>query len=470
MTHYHIVGIAGAGMSAIAHILLDQGHRVSGSDLQRSNLGDALIARGATIAIGHAAEHILGADALVVTSAVQAGHVELQAAQSQGIAVLKRADLWAEWSRARPVVAVAGTHGKTTTTAMIALVLTHAGLDPGFLVGGEVADLQTNARWGDPSAPLVIEADEYDRTFLALTPQIAIITNVEWDHVDIYPSQDAYEAAFRQFANSVPNPPNLIVCGDDAGALRIAEHPDATQYGIDEAIASDPASCRLAPLDWTAANLRDDQDHTTFDIWRYDRRRFATRLAARQQLEIAGAHNVRNSLAAWAACTALGVPPAVIGEGLARYHGAARRFEVKGQHAGILVIDDYAHHPTEVQATLAAARQRYPGRRIVAYLQPHTYSRTKALLADWPQAFAESDLVLIGDIYAAREHETLGMSAGRVAEVIGPQAIAVGGIDQAVTQILTQLQPGDLLLTLGAGDSYRVGELVLERLSRGHHD
>ena len=183
---YHIVGIAGAGMSAIAHVLLDQGHTVSGSDMQRNALADALAARGATILLGHDPAHVAGADALVVTSAVKPDHPEIRAARERGIPVLKRADLWREWSAQRDVVAVAGTHGKTTTTAMIALALTRAGRDPGFLIGGEAPDLARNARWGDPSAPLVIEADEYDRAFLALTPRVAVITNVEWDHVDIY--------------------------------------------------------------------------------------------------------------------------------------------------------------------------------------------------------------------------------------------------------------------------------------------
>jgi UDP-N-acetylmuramate--alanine ligase len=457
-------------MSAIAHILLDQGHLVSGSDPQRSALGDALIARGATIFQSHAPEHIAGADALVVTSAVQGDHVELRAARAQGIPILKRADLWAEWSRVRPTVAVAGTHGKTTTTAMIALVLTHAGRDPGFLIGGEAPDLGTNARWGNPHAPLVIEADEYDRTFLAITSHIAIITNVEWDHVDIYPSQESYAAAFHQFATRAAIPRNVLLCGDDPGALQVFDHPDATQYGIDETIARDPASCRLAPLDWSAANLQTEQGQMTFDIWHYDRTNFATRLAGKQRLRVPGAHNVRNALAAVAACTALGVPLGVIIEGLARYQGVARRFELKGEIAGITVIDDYAHHPTEVRATLAAARERYPNRRVVAYLQPHTYSRTKALLLDWPSAFDDADIVLIGDIYAARERDTLGMSAEQLAVTIGPQATAVGGIDEAVTQILARLQPNDILLTLGAGDGYQVGIFVLERLRRGHYE
>ncbi len=453
-------------MSAIAHILLDQGHMVSGSDLQQNALTKALAERGAHIYQGHSPEQIGDAEALVVTSAVRAEHVELSAARARGIAVLKRADLWATWSRMRPTIAVAGTHGKTTTTAMIAYALTHAGMNPGFLIGGESPDLGTNARWGDPSAPLVIEADEYDRTFLALVPHVAVITNCEWDHVDIYASAEAYQAAFQQFTASVAEPHNLIVCADDPGALQAAQNPAATHYGIDEMIARDPASCRIAPLDWAAAYVRTDVNGTQFDLWRYDRKRLATRTLGTQQLIIPGAHNVRNALAALAACTAVGAPLALIREALARYHGTLRRFELKGEVAGITVIDDYAHHPTEVRATLAAARERYTNRRIITYLQPHTYSRTKALIADWPDAFMAADMILIGDIYAAREQETLGMSAEVFAAALGERAKAVGDLNQATHAILRTVQTGDVVLTLGAGDSQLIGSMVLAALGQ----
>jgi UDP-N-acetylmuramate--alanine ligase len=463
--HYHIVGIAGAGMSAIAHVLLDQGHTVSGSDMQRNALSDTLAARGVTILLGHDPAHVASADALVVTSAVKPDHPELRAADERGIPVLKRANLWREWSALRDVVAVAGTHGKTTTTAMIALALTRAGRDPGYLIGGESPDLPRNARWGDPSAPLVIEADEYDRTFLALAPRVAVITNVEWDHVDIYASPDEYDAAFRAFAGAVRRPRDLIVCGDDPGALRMAEHPDATQYGIDDAVASDPVACRRALLDWIAANVRADAGGATFEVWRYDQRSFATYSLGPCRIQLSGAHNVRNALAALAATNALGIAPERTIAALAEYRGTRRRFELKGEVGGITVIDDYAHHPTEVRATLAAARDRYPGRRIVVYLQPHTYSRTRALLDAWAGAFGAADIVRIGEIYAAREHDTLGIDSATLARRIDHRdSQAVGGMAHAIEQLSSLLQPGDLLLTLGAGDGYKVGEAILEKL------
>ncbi|NWG19180.1 MAG: UDP-N-acetylmuramate--L-alanine ligase [Chloroflexi bacterium] len=462
--HYHIVGVAGAGMSAIAHILLDQGHTVSGSDLQQNASTAVLERRGALIRPGHDATYVAGADVLLATSAVNDPHVELEAARARGIPVQRRADLWREWSRQRPVVAVAGTHGKTTTTGLLAFMLVRAGCDPGYVIGADTPDLERSARWGDPAGPLVIEADEYDRTFLSLTPYLAVITNVEWDHVDIYPTPEAYEAAFGAFVRLVAQPQRLIVCGDDPGALRAADIPDAQQYGIEEAVARNPASCRLAPMDWMAAGVCSGDNGTSFDLWRYDRATFGTRLAGRYTMQLAGAHNVRNALAAIAAATALGVDQAVIAAALANYRGARRRFEVKGEAGGVTVIDDYAHHPTEVRATLNAARARYPDRRLVVYVQPHTFSRTRALLDDWAGAFEQADVVRVGDVYAAREagdaHADALLLAGRI---VHADVQAAGSVAAAAETLAAILRPGDVLLTLGAGDSHRVGELIVER-------
>lgn len=463
--HYHLIGIAGAGMSAIANVLLDQGHTVSGSDMQFNRLAAALQARGATIMTGHRAEHADRADALVVTSAVRSEHPEINAALERGVPILKRADLWREWSQQRTVVAVAGTHGKTTTTAMIALILMRAGRNPGFLVGADVPDLGGNARWGDPDAPLVIEADEYDRTFLALTPHIAVITNIEWDHVDIYPTAEEYDDAFAAFAAAVPQERNCIKCGDDGGVQRALAMPGAQQYGIDEQLLTDPVSCRRALLDWMATGVRADEHGTHFDLWHYDGRSFATRSLGPRQMRLSGHHNVRNALAAIAVATALGVEQSVIAEALAAFRGSERRFEWKGEAKGVTVIDDYAHHPTEVRATLQAARSRFPDRRLVVYLQPHTYSRTKALLPEWATAFGDADVLRIGDIYAAREQNTVGISAADVvAQAQHDDAATAGSVSEAAEQLAALVQPGDVLLTLGAGDSYKVGEAVLATL------
>lgn len=456
---YHIVGIAGSGMSAIAHLLLDQGHMVSGSDMSANQLTVALAARGATIMRGHAAANLGNAEAVVTTSAARPDHVELATAHERGIPVLKRADLWRMWSQQRPVIAVAGTHGKTTTSALIALALRGAGLDAGFLIGAEIPDLGANARWGAPDAPLVIEADEYDRAFLALTPAIAVITNIEWDHPDIYPSAAEYQAAFAQFAGSLADPRRLVLCGDDLGVMALSA-PLAIFYGVDEQIATDPASCRLAPLDWTASGIYATPGGTHFDLWRYDRRSFGTRQVGSQALRLYGTHNVRNALAALAVCGLLEVDLTAASKALATYGGAARRFEPKGAAGGVIVIDDYAHHPTEAQATIAGARACFPGRRLIVYLQPHTFSRTEALIEAWPAALADADLTLIGDIYASRETGDAVGLARRLAERVaagGVQARYVGDLAAATVALAEQVRPGDVVLTLGAGDGDSVG-------------
>ncbi len=464
---YHIVGIAGAGMSAIANLLLDQGHTVSGSDPAANRQTAALAARGATLYQGHSPEHVLGADAILATAAVRPEHVELEAARAAGIPVVGRAELWRQWSRERPVVAVAGTHGKTTTSAMLAVALRGAGLDAGYLIGAEVPDLGGNAAWGDPAAPLVIEADEYDRVFLALAPSVAVITNVEWDHPDIYPSADEYQAAFRQFAEGVADQRRLVLCGDDDGAMALGLGA-ATLYGIEERLASDPVSCRLAPLDWTASGVTPTADGgVSFDLWRYNRRRMAQQRAGGLSLAVPGAHNVRNALAALAAAELVGVDLAAAAAALAGFRGAARRFELKGEAGGVSVIDDYAHHPTEVRATLAAARARFPGRRIVAYLQPHTFSRTTALLDDWAGACGDADLLLVGDVYAAREQgDAHGLARTLVERIAaaGVEARAAGDLLSAGAALAEAVRPGDVVLTLGAGDGERLGPALLAQL------
>lgn len=454
--HYHIVGIAGAGMSAIAHILLDQNQRVSGSDWHTNQLTSSLAARGATIFTGHDPAYIAGADRLVVTSAARDDHPEVVAAHTAAIPVLRRTDLWRDWSQHRRVIAIAGTHGKTTTTAMIALVLTYAGINPGFLIGSEAPDLGTNARWGDPAAPLIIEADEYAHTFLALTPEIAVITNAEWDHPDVYPNSAAYYAAFTQLVTQTQG--TVLACGDTGMGLQhlsFAQSPARLlTYGLEES-----NTYRAILLDnqcWSVAGGH----------WSLDGQRWS--------LAVPGVHNIQNALAAIGVADLLNIDATVVTTALTSFRGTARRFEIKGEAAGITIVDDYAHHPTEVRATLAAARQRYGSRRIVAYVQPHTYSRTLALMEQWPTAFAEADLVLVGAIYGSRETPPAGtdpaLLAQHLAERIAtagagrsrPRYVTyVGNITEATAAAQLLLQPGDVLLTLGAGDGNRVAEAVL---------
>jgi UDP-N-acetylmuramate--alanine ligase len=458
--HYHIVGIAGAGMSAMANVLLDQGHTVSGSDLHANPQTAALAARGAALFRGHDAANIGAADALLATSAVRADHPELAAAQARGIPLQRRTDLWREWSQQRCIIAVAGSHGKTTTTAMLALALTQAGVSPGFVVGSMPLDLPINACWGDPAAPLVIEADEYDHAFLALRPAIAIITTIDWDHPDIYPDDATYRAAFAQFAAQVQPGGTLLLCGDAEAGVRPAALPTVAQvqsYGLE------PHNAYRAIPAAPGGALRGDGDSFTVVPGQG-----APGPAC--QLRVPGLHNIRNALAAAAVGDLLGLERSAVLGALGSFRGTARRLEHKGEAGGVTVFDDYAHHPTEVRATLAAARARYVGRRLVVYVQPHTYSRTVALLDQWPGAFAEADMVLVGDIYAAREQPPAGLTpADLLAQLVERIAAvhadvtAVGPPDAAVAQVAARLLPGDVLITCGAGDGYLIGEAIAQQ-------
>ena len=458
MAHYHVIGIAGAGMSAIAHILLDQGHTVSGCDQQHNALTAELAARGAQIHLGHAAEHLDGVDVVATSSALKPDHPELRAAAERGVPVQKRADLWREWSLAKPTLAIAGTHGKTTTTAMCAIVLQALGYDPAYIVpaGGPVPGLERFARWG--SGPFVIEADEYDRLFLGVQPKVAIVTSVDWDHVDIYPERADVEAAFAQFMAQTAL--SVVACADDAGVRRVlAERPapgalPATiTYGLDE------------HAEWQAREIHSVGGETRFEI--YDQTSAAPR--AQVRLAVPGRHNVQNALGAIVGVLELVEDATLeqIGQALASFQGAARRFELKGEAGGVVVVDDYAHNPPKVRAALAAAKMRYPERRLVVYFQPHTYSRTQALIDEFGSVFGAADVVRIGDIYPSRERAAdfpgvdAAFLAGRIAQ---PAAEPSGTIQASADALLALLQPGDVLLTLGAGDGNQVGERVLAAL------
>ncbi|MFZ9859014.1 MAG: UDP-N-acetylmuramate--L-alanine ligase [Roseiflexaceae bacterium] len=465
--HYHIVGIGGAGMSAIAHILLDQGHTVTGSDANRSNAWAPLESRGVTIHLGHTNPLPNHTDAVIATSAVRAPHPELDAAVVRGIPCLRRHDLWREWSIQRRIVAVAGTHGKTTTSAMIALALHHSGLEPGYLLGADVPDLPRSAAWGSPDAPFVIEADEYDRTFLALTPDIAVVTTLELDHVDIYPTLDDYEESFRQFVQQVPHADRVLVSGDDIGVRRAIDRPNVRWYGIDHELSSNPVACARIPLDWSASAIHVDGTTQQFQLWHYDRRSLAMRLYRPLTTHLVGLHNVSNSVAAYAAAIMAGADPVRAAEAIGAFCGARRRFEHKGTAQGIQVIDDYAHHPTEVKAVLAAARRHFPQQRIIAYVQPHTYSRTQMFADAWREAFHDADKVLIGAIYPAREQPIPGIDAEWLAQSLNhADAYASGDVDQSIAYLVTQLKAGDIVITMSAGDGTRVGPGVLQVLEQ----
>jgi len=452
MKHFHLVGIGGAGLSAIARVLLESGQLVSGSDEQETEFTARLRASGVRIFIGHAAQNIAGAELVLVSSAVASANPEVVAAVQAGLPVVKRQDFVGGMMAERVGLAIAGTHGKTTTAALTAYLLSRAGQQPSFIVGGLISDLDTNARHGT-GLPFVVEADEYDRMFLGLRPTVAVVTNVEHDHPDCYPTFAEMQAAFGEFAALVPAQGVLIVCNDDAGARALAQSARkrgtrVVTYGLQTG------------ADWRAELLQPNSAGGCDFLVSH-----AGRELGLARTRLAGDHNVCNALAALAAVDYCGVPFATALPALRAFRGVGRRFEVKGEVHGITVVDDYAHHPTEIRATLASARQRFPGRPLWAMFQPHTYSRTRALMANFASSFGDADHVVVSDIYSAREASDAALSS---ADLIGAMQHAdaqyVGGLEAAAHSLAQRMRPGDVLLTLGAGTSHKVGELVLAEL------
>jgi UDP-N-acetylmuramate--alanine ligase len=461
--HLHLVGIGGAGISAIARVLLGRGFVVSGSDRQGNELTAVLRAEGATIYEGHRAEQVAGADALIISSAIPADNPEVAAAREAGIPVLKRADLLGHLMAGKKGIAVAGSHGKSTTTGMIAQILLTADLDPTVIVGGVVPLLGSNGRYGQ-GPHFVIEADEYDYMFLGLRPATAIVTSVEHDHPDMFATMDDYLAAFVSFVGLLPQNGRLLAGVDDEGVRQLLARVTAVPmytgivtYGLGEA-----AGQSVAERHYRAADLRPNQlGGTDFVVLR------GKESVGLVRLRVPGEHNVKNGLAALLVALDEGVPFATIQRALAEFGGIGRRFQVMGEVGGVTVIDDYAHHPTAIRATLAAARQRYPGRRLWAVWQPHTYSRTRLLLDEFAGSFAAADRVIALDIYGSRERDTLGMDAAVVVRVMNhPRAIHIPCREDAAAYLLDRVLPDDVILLFSAGDGNVVGEWVLEGLRK----
>jgi UDP-N-acetylmuramate--alanine ligase len=460
VAHIHLIGIGGSGLSAIARVLLENGDVVSGSDRQFSPLAQALQAAGAIVYTGHRAENISpDTDQVIRSSAIPDEHVEVQAARAAGIPVLKRADFLGEWMRDRLGIAIAGTHGKTTTTAMVAWMLTALGQDPTYIIGGVSADLGGNAHSGHGEA-FVIEADEYDRMFLGLAPKIAVVTNVEHDHPDCYPAAEDFYQAFRAFTGRLSAGGVLIACTDDPGAARLLREVrsgggKAYAYGL---------GCWLGngETHFSGMDLQpNDQGGFDFTAAR------AGSWQVKVSLQVPGQHNVRNALAALAVADQVGLDIPDAAAALSRFHGTGRRFEVRGEASGVTVIDDYAHHPTEIRATLSAARSRFPGRSLWAVWQPHTYSRTRTLLEDFLHAFADADHVLVTDIYAAREADPGDFSAKQVTDaMLHADVHYTPGLADAQAYLVERLQSGDVLLVLSAGDADQVSARVLDSLRK----
>jgi len=457
--HIHLIGIGGAGLSAIATVLLEMGVRVSGSDRQANTHTDRLAAAGATIYTEQVAANLTASapvqrpDVVLISSAIAADNAERQAADALGLPVVKRNAFFPALLAARRVIAVAGSHGKSTTTSMIVKLLREGGLDVGYIIGTELPGYG-NASAG--SHPLfVIEADEYDHMFLGLRPALAVITNVEWDHPDCFPTPQDFQAAFEQFVQRIEADGLVISCADDDGAETVrattqarAETPRWIGYGLNETAQM-----------WahTPQPVADDGS-TTSVYWQ------GTPLGE-LRLSVLGLHNVRNALAALCVGHQLKIPMAQMARSLYAFRGTARRLEWKGEANGITVFDDYAHHPTEVQATLAALRQRYPQRRIWVVFQPHTFSRTRQMVQPMSRSFADADHVLVTDIFAARERDDGRVSAADiVAQSPHPAITHVPTLDAATAHLLAYVRPGDVVITLGAGDGYKVGEALLTQL------
>jgi len=437
--HLHLMGVGGVGMCGIAEVLLAQGLTVSGCDLADNERTRRLAELGADIQVGHERGHLEGVDALIVTAAVSNDHPELTAAVERGLPVVRRAEMLGELMRLKRGVAVAGTHGKTTTTAIIGHLLTSAGADPTVIVGGRAHFLGTHARVGE--APLLVcEADEFDRSFLELTPHLAVITNLEPEHLDCYGSEEKLHEAFATFANRASVYGSAIVCADDPGAWGLRDRLRRKVVGYGRSVEAEMR------LEITASEARG----TDFAVLRNGHR------LGDVVLPLPGTFNALNALAAITVGLELGFEFEVLAAACAEFSGVARRFEVRGERGGVTVVDDYAHHPTELKALLEATRQAMPGRRVVAVFQPHLFSRTRDFARDFASALLGAEVAVVLPIYPAREQPIEGVSSQLVVDEavrLGhPQVLAGPPIEEALQQLEGLLEPGDVLLTVGAGD------------------
>ncbi len=453
--HVHFIGIGGISMSGLAEILMDEGFTVSGSDAHPSELTEKLEQKGATVSYGQRAENITeGIDVVVYTAAIHPDNPELAEARAKGLPILTRAELLGQMMRNyRYAIGIAGTHGKTTTTSMVAEILMAADTDPTVTVGGILNSIGGNIRLGG-SEMFVAEACEYTNSFLSFYPNREIILNIEEDHLDFFKDIDDIRASFRKFAQIVPADGAVVI---NADIDRVEEIVEGLPCRIVTYGRSDSAQYRAENIEY------DEYDRASFDaVWTETAGdNDAARLRVR--LSVPGEHNIYNALAAIALCRTLSVGSEAIQRGLAGYTGTNRRFEKKGEVCGLTIIDDYAHHPQEIAATLEAARH-YPHKKLWCVFQPHTYTRTKVFMDQFAEALAAADEVILADIYAARETDTLGISSGDIAErieALGTPAHYLGSFDEIEKFILENCVNGDLLITMGAGDIVKVGENLL---------
>ena len=442
--HVHFVGVGGIGMSGLARILSSWGYRVTGSDAFPSELVTSLQDEGISVAIGHSAiANASTADLVVATAALHDTNPEVHAAIGNAVPVIKRAELLGLLANERTCVAVAGSHGKSTTSGMLVSAMTTLGLDPSYAVGAVVGTSGVNAAPGNGSA-MVVEADEYDYSFLWLRPDFAVITNVDYDHPDLFPDQAAYDRAFIRFATGLKPDGVLVINQLDPGIARIEPELRDVCGRMVTISASDSSDWRICGSSVTSPAGQTVQ----------------------LDLQVPGRHNIQNATCALAVLDAMSVEISAASQALSTFTGVGRRFDLKGEVAGITIVDDYAHHPNEIEATIAAARERFPGRRLVVTFQPHTYSRSRALLELFADALSKADVAVVLDIYPARETDTLGVSAADIIERIsGGVALAGGKPADSVVRLAGIAQAGDVVLTMGAGDITLVGPALVDALN-----
>ncbi len=455
MKHVHLIGIGGSGLSAIALFLKEKGYRVSGSDRVLSPLAAQLVGEGITVYAGHDPANVRGADMVIRSSAVPPENPEVQAALAAGIPVFKRQEFLEQLSGEQKVLAIAGTHGKTTTTAMLAWVLTRLNHDPSYLIGGVSKNLNRNAHAGRGKW-FVIEADEYDYMFLGLRPEMIILTNVEHDHPDCFPTPESYFQAFGQFMERLQPGGVVIANAENSMAARLAE--EFSQRG---------GNCLTYALQASAdaqAAVSGINEKGGFDFEVAFAPQGQAARTIRVGLQVPGSHNVMNATAVLAACRWLEISLEDAAQALAEFSGTGRRFDVLGEAGGVVVVDDYAHHPTEVKATLSAAKMRYPQRRIWAVWQPHTYSRTLTLMDGFTQAFQMADEVVVTEVYAARERNEGFSAAEVVSQMSHPSVRFIPALPEVKAYLLENLRKGDVLLVLSAGDADQISAQVFSAL------
>ena len=447
----HMIGIGGSGMSGIAEVLINMGFTVTGSDLAAGAPVKRLLKMGAQVFIGHGADNVTDADVVVKSTAISNDNPELIKARELGIPIIPRAEMLAELMRLRTGIAVAGTHGKTTTTSLLATIFTEAGLDPTVIIGGRLNTFGSNARLGEGQF-LIAEADESDGSFLCLSPIITVVTNIDLDHMDFYKDQDAIDTSFRSFMNAIPFYGMNVICGDDTGIKRLLpsiKRPYLT-YGLEKhnRLRAEIISCEVRSL---------------FKVFLDDE------LLGEVSLAQPGKHNVLNALGAIGVALEAGLDKKAILQGLSNFMGVGRRFEKKGECKGILVVDDYGHHPAEIRATLETAKACYPSRRLVVAFQPHRFTRTQALFGDFCKTFELADELLLTEIYPASESPIPGVNgmslAQGIRQVSSTKVRFYPDFEMMENELPNILKPGDLFITQGAGSIYRIGEDFLKYLA-----